>query len=166
MHLQKFNVQQVSRDSNVKADQLAYLASESLPENNITRNEAGTPAFKATNSSDPKEAKVVRCRAARYIIQNDVLDKRSFIHPILWCLSEEDEAYHVLRKIHEGICGNHSGKIALAHKAFRAGYYWPTMAQDAHNIVKSCKKCQQFANVPRSLPDDLTSIFTPWPFDQ
>ena len=36
------------------------------------------------------------------------------------------------------------------------------MAQDAYNMVKGCKKCQQFANVLRSPLEDLTSIFTPW----
>ncbi|XP_059455331.1 uncharacterized protein LOC132185592 [Corylus avellana] len=156
--------------------------SESPPGEKTTISESKTPAIEDHQASrytlfksvvkylvegnlqeNPAKAKAVRCRASRYLIQNDVLYKRSFIHPLLRCLSN-NEADNVLREIHEGICGNHSGKRSLAHKALRAGYCWPTMAQDAHDMVKNCKKSQQFANVPKSPPEDLTSIFTPWPF--
>ncbi|GFZ06995.1 hypothetical protein Acr_18g0011650 [Actinidia rufa] len=54
----------------------------------------------------------------------------SLTGPLLRCLRPE-EAEYVLREIHEGICGNHSGARSLAKKIIRQGYFWPTMERDA-----------------------------------
>ncbi|KAB2626974.1 hypothetical protein D8674_020592 [Pyrus ussuriensis x Pyrus communis] len=40
----------------------------------------------------------------------------------------------------EVVCGDHAGSRSLAHKAFRQGYYWPTLHQDAIRISRSCDK--------------------------
>jgi len=69
-----------------------------------------------------------------------------------------------MREIHEGICGNHSGARMLAHKATRAGYYWPSMSKDAARVVKYCDKCQIFSKVLNSHPEMFTAITSPWPF--
>ncbi|XP_057247594.1 uncharacterized protein LOC130589952 [Beta vulgaris subsp. vulgaris] len=50
-----------------------------------------------------------------------------------------------MEEIHEGVCGNHIGGKALALKALRAGFYWPSMLSDAQGYVKRCDKCQKFA---------------------
>ena len=60
-----------------------------------------------------------------------------------------DEANYVLRKVHEGACGNHSGVRSLVHKVVCASYYWPTVQADAKAYVKVCDQCQRFSNVPR-----------------
>ena len=60
-----------------------------------------------------------------------------------------DEANYVLREVHEGACGNHSGARSLIHKVVREGYYWPTVQADAKAYVKVCDQCQRFSNVPR-----------------
>ena len=70
----------------------------------------------------------------------DVLYKRGLSHPYLRCLVLEKKEY-VMREVHEGICGNHSGARSLVHKLIRAGYYWPTMQKDAQAYVKTCNKC-------------------------
>uniref|UniRef100_A0A2N9HLG9 Integrase catalytic domain-containing protein n=1 Tax=Fagus sylvatica TaxID=28930 RepID=A0A2N9HLG9_FAGSY len=55
---------------------------------------------------------------------------------------------YVMREIHEGICGDHSGARALQRKIVRAGYYyWPSLKADACKFVQSCDKCQRFANL-------------------
>ena len=64
--------------------------------------------------------------------------------PYLRCL-RPDEADYVLREIHEGVYGNHSGKMSLAQKALRQGYYRPTMQKDSVELVQKCDKCQRFA---------------------
>ena len=94
------------------------------------------------------EAKRLRVWLARYVILNDVLYKRGFSQPYLRCLSL-DEANYVLREVHKGACGNHSGARSLIHKVVRAGYYWPTIQADAKAYVKVCDQCQQFSNIPR-----------------
>ena len=60
------------------------------------------------------------------------------------------EAYYILKEVHEGCCGHHLGARALAHKAFRIGYYWPTITEDARIMVQRCEKCQKFA--PNIIP--------------
>ncbi|KAK4382886.1 hypothetical protein Sango_2830100 [Sesamum angolense] len=41
------------------------------------------------------------------------------------------EGMHVLKEVHCSCCGAHAGTWALANKALRTGYFWPTMKQDA-----------------------------------
>ena len=88
-----------------------------------------------------------------------------FSRPHLRCLLPK-EANYVIREVHEGVCGNHSGARSLAHKLTRAGYYWPSLLHDATQYVKTCDKCQRFANVPRIPPEEITPITSPWPFAQ
>ena len=59
---------------------------------------------------------------------------------MLRCL-ESDEVKYALAEIHGGSNGHHMGGKALARKALRAGYYWPTMKQDAMDMVKTCESC-------------------------
>ena len=80
---------------------------------------------------DEKDAaRRLKVRATRFVLINDTLYKRGFSQPYLRCLSH-GEAEYVMREVHEGICGNHSGARSLVHKLIRAGYYWPTMLTDA-----------------------------------
>ena len=63
-----------------------------------------------------KEAvRKLKVKAARFVLIKDVLYKISFSRPYLRCLGNE-EADYVIRKVHEGICGNHSGSRSLVHK--------------------------------------------------
>ena len=76
------------------------------------------------------------------------------------------EADYILRKIHEGMRGYHIGAKTLASKALRQGYLWPTMTKDAKEIVKRCQVCQIHGNLPHCPPELLTSVVSPWPFQQ
>ena len=102
---------------------------------------------------------------SRFVLIKDVLYKRGFSQPYLRCLGQE-EADYVMREVHEGICGNHSGARSLVHKLIRAGYYWPTMVKDAQAYVQSCDKCQRFSNFIRQPSEELTPMMAPWPFAQ
>ena len=93
---------------------------------------------------DKKEARKIKMRSARYTLSGDTLYKRGYTLPLLKCLSKTEGEY-VLREIHEGICGSHMGSRMLAHKAVRAGYYWPKMNGDSAALVRHCDKCQRFA---------------------
>ena len=80
---------------------------------------------------DEKDAvRKLKVQASQFVLIKDVLYKRDFSRPFLRCLGLE-EAKYVMRKVHEGICGNHLGARSLVHKLIRAGYYWPTMQKDA-----------------------------------
>ena len=109
------------------------------------------------------EARKLRVKAARYVLMDEVLYKRGFSQPYLRCLAP-DEVNYVLREVHEGACGNHSGAKSLIQEVVHAGYYWPTVQVDAKAYVKVCDQCQQFSNVPRQPSEYLTSMMAPWPF--
>ena len=48
----------------------------------------------------------------------------------------------------------------------RQGYYWPTILKDATDLVKKCRICQEHAKISRLPSEPLTSITSPWPFQQ
>ena len=114
---------------------------------------------------DKDEARRLRIKAAKYVLIDKVLYKRGFSQPYLRCLAP-DESNYVLREVHDGACGNHSGARALVHKVVRVGYYWPIIQADAKAYVKVCDQCQHFNNVPRQSPEYLTLMMASWPFAQ
>ena len=63
-------------------------------------------------------------------------------------------------------CGNHIGARTLAGKVLREGYYWPTMLRDATDLVRKCKICQEHAKISHLPSEPLTSVTSPWPFQQ
>ena len=98
---------------------------------------------------DEKEvARKLKVQATRFVLIKDILYKRGFSRPYLRCLGNE-KADYVMREVHEGICGNHSGSRSLVHKLVQARYYWPTMQKDVEAYVKTCDKCQRFSNIIR-----------------
>ena len=122
-------VQQIENEENWMTPIVSYLKDGKLPEGK-------------------DKARKLRVRATRYFLMDKVLYKRGFSQPHLRCLAP-NEANYVLREVHEGACGNHSGARSLIHKVVRAGYYWPTVQADAKAYVKACDQCQQFSNVRR-----------------
>jgi hypothetical protein len=76
----------------------------------------------------------------------------------------ENETNLVILEVHEGVCGSHIGGRALSAKLLRAGYYWPTMVNDCVEFVKKCDKCQRFSDKKHATAQELTSVFSPWPF--
>uniref|UniRef100_A0A2N9F9R7 Uncharacterized protein n=1 Tax=Fagus sylvatica TaxID=28930 RepID=A0A2N9F9R7_FAGSY len=111
------------------------------------------------------EARRLKVRASRFLMLQGTLYKRGFSLPYLRCLAP-DEANYVMREIHEGVCGDHSGARALQRKIVRAGYYWPSMKADTYQFVQHCDKCQRFANLLHSPPMELVPMTAPWPFAQ
>jgi hypothetical protein len=102
-------------------------------------------------------------KARRFTIVNGALYRRGFTLPLLKYISPEEGNY-IIWQIHEGICRSHSGARILAHKVVKAGFYWPSMSKDSMAIVWNCDKCQQFANITKQPPEELSSISSPWPF--
>ena len=83
---------------------------------------------------DKEEARKFRIRATKFVLVDEMLYKRGFSQPYLKCLTL-DKSNYVLRDIHEGACGNHSGARTLLHKTIRAGYYWLSMQANAKYYV-------------------------------
>ena len=69
-----------------------------------------------------------------------------------------------MAKLHEGICGSHVGGRSLASKVIRAGFFWPTVKEDCARHAQRCKQCQKHADWHKAPPEELRSIYSPWPF--
>ena len=90
---------------------------------------------------EQEEAEKVARRSALYQFVDDVLYKRRPNGVKLKCIPRE-EGLEQLAEIHGGIGGAHRGARALAGKAFRQGFFWPTALQDATTLVTKCEACQ------------------------
>ena len=96
-------MQEINVEKNWTTSLIVYLKSGILP-----------------NGKDAERK--LKVQASRFVLIRDVLYKRGFSRLYLRCLSH-DEADYVMREVHEGIYGNHSGAQSLVHKLIQAGYY-------------------------------------------
>ena len=152
----------IPREQNTEADQLAKSASSSISDDQVkivkqsslqttevnpihTEISWMTPIIsylqRGILPDDRHEARRLKVRASYFFMLQGILYKRSFSLPYLRCLAP-NEAKYVMREIHEGICGNHSGARALQRKIVRASYYWPSMQANANRFVQHYDKCQ------------------------
>nr|GEX84253.1 reverse transcriptase domain-containing protein [Tanacetum cinerariifolium] len=80
------------------------------------------------------------------------------------------EANDILKACHEGPTGGHHGTNFTAKKVFDVGFFWPTIYQDAHNLVKSCDSCQRQGKISQrdEMPQNVIQvcdIFDVWGID-
>ncbi|CAN1313709.1 Transposon Tf2-6 polyprotein [Linum perenne] len=186
-------IHQVAREDNVHADALSKLATalsfedgrmitvdnEKEGECMVISDQANTtpPAalptdwrapirtFIETDSlpADRALATKVRRRAARCILLDGEMYRKSSAGPYLRCLNDK-EASFTLREIHQGVCGMHIGAKSLEKNVLLQGYYWPTIRRDSEELVKRCHKCQLFANTHHLPSTALQPVVSPWPF--
>ena len=90
---------------------------------------------------DKNKVRLLRLKAARYILYDVQLYRRGFSTPLLNYVDLEEGNY-ILREIHEEVYDNHARGQSLAHKALRQGYFWPTLRIDAIAFVRKYDKCQ------------------------
>ncbi|XP_026400604.1 uncharacterized protein LOC113296515 [Papaver somniferum] len=100
-----------------------------------------------TLPTELKKARKIQLRAGRYDLHDGVLYEKSFLGPLLRCLSRE-EGHRILKDIHYEDVGNHSGMRSLADKAKMQGYYWPQMIRDAARMSRRCEECQRHRRPP------------------
>jgi hypothetical protein len=123
-HFKGYSGQHIPRDDNNEADKLAKAA--------------------ARNQEMPPDV--------FFEIINGELYKSRVTEPWLRCITSE-KGLELLKEIHSGFCGAHIGTRALAGKAIKQGFYWPTINIDAKAPVRQCEACQKMIN-----PQNLTSI--------
>nr|KYP50706.1 Retrotransposable element Tf2 [Cajanus cajan] len=166
----EFSIKHVPREQNTRADLLSKLASTKKPgqHRTIIQETLHSPSLddKTVNVNDSEElgwmtdiwnylkdgalptdkdeARKVRMRSAKFTIIDD----------------------YVVKEIHHGVCGMHSGARSMAARVLRAGYYWPTLKSDCQNYIQKCKECQQFGNAHRQPPEALHHMMAAWPFSQ
>ncbi|XP_071694275.1 uncharacterized protein [Rutidosis leptorrhynchoides] len=161
-HFEHFELSQVPRSQNKKADALSKLAAlkfshfqkqvwvEELPSKSIDNDlmvasvEEEQPNWMEpilqyirndTLPSDSREARLVRERAPMYIIQNGILYRKSYCGPMMRCVGLI-EAEMIVDEVHNGVCALHSTYKTIAAKIMRMGYFWPSLYRDVAKIVK------------------------------
>nr|GEZ68963.1 DNA-directed DNA polymerase [Tanacetum cinerariifolium] len=80
------------------------------------------------------------------------------------------EAHDILKTCHEGPTGGHHDANFIAKKVFDAGFFWPTIYRDAHNLVNSCDICQRQGKISQrdEIPQNVIQvceIFDVWGID-
>ena len=118
----------------------------------MTQDMLKTPRM-STYADTPEEGRQMQVRLFRH----------GFSHPILTCVSG-DECTRIMAELHEGICGSHVGGRSLASKVIRAGFFWPTVKEDCARHAQRCKQCQKHVDWHKAPPEELRSIYSPWPF--
>nr|KYP52486.1 Retrovirus-related Pol polyprotein from transposon 297 family [Cajanus cajan] len=138
----EFSIKHVPRGQNARADLLSKLASTKRPgqHRTIIQETLHSPSLddkivnvndseelgwmadiwnylkEGTLPKDKDEARKVRMRSAKFIIIDDELFKRGISTPLLKCLTTSQAAY-VVKEIHQGICGMHSGACSMAARS-------------------------------------------------
>ncbi|GJW36539.1 reverse transcriptase domain-containing protein [Tanacetum coccineum] len=80
------------------------------------------------------------------------------------------EANDILKACHEGPTGGHHSANLTTRKVFDAGFFWPTIYQDAHTMIKSCDTCQRQGKISQrdEMPQNaiqVCEIFDVWGID-
>ncbi|XP_060190505.1 uncharacterized protein LOC132619694 [Lycium barbarum] len=107
--------------------------------------------------SDAKELRALRTKTARFCLVDGHLYRRSFHGPLARYLGLGEIDY-VMREIHEGTCGNHSGADSLVRNLIREGYYWNEMEEDAKAFARKCNECQRHAPSIHQPGEELHSV--------
>jgi hypothetical protein len=80
-----------------------------------------------TDARSAEAARVMR-RCKGFILVDSKLYRRGARSGVLIkCVTKED-GYDILWEIHESVCGNHAALRTLVGKAYRAGFWWPTVS--------------------------------------
>jgi transposase InsO family protein len=112
---------------------------------------------------DQTEAWRIACRAKAFVLINGELYKRGAASILMRCILG-DQGREQLRGIHAGTCGHHAGPRTLVGKAFRQGFYWPTVVADSKDIVRRCEGCQFYTRQTHLPAQALQTIPVMWPF--
>nr|GEZ13919.1 reverse transcriptase domain-containing protein [Tanacetum cinerariifolium] len=71
------------------------------------------------------------------------------------------KAFDILKACHEGPTGGHHGANFTAKKVFDAGFFWPTIYKDAHDLVKSCDSSQRQGKISQrdEMPQNVIQVY-------
>ncbi|GJX73116.1 reverse transcriptase domain-containing protein [Tanacetum coccineum] len=80
------------------------------------------------------------------------------------------EALDILEACHNGPTGGHHGANLTAKKVFDAGFFWPSIYKDTHELVKNCDSCQRQGKISQKdeMPQNsiqVCEIFDVWGID-
>lgn len=121
--------------------------------------------FTSGDTADRAKAAKLRNRALQYQLNDGVLYRKTYLGPLLRCV-DPSEANYLIREIHAGICGIHTGPRAVVAKILNAGYYWPGMHASAEHELRKCFTCQKHAPLTIRPKNNLIPVYAAWPFQK
>nr|GEY66903.1 hypothetical protein [Tanacetum cinerariifolium] len=77
---------------------------------------------------------------------------------------KKQEAFDILKACHEGPSGGHHGANLTAKKVFDAGFFWPSIYRDAHEMIKTCDICQRQGKISQrdEMPHNTVDYLSKW----
>ena len=103
---------------------------------------------------------MIKQKADKYFMKGDQLYRMSFQGKVLRSLGS-NEAEEVLREIHAGDCGGHSGGRRLLEQLVSMEYFWPTLENDSMEFVRCCEACQKLGNLIHAPVVEMGSFTSP-----
>ncbi|XP_071739838.1 uncharacterized protein [Rutidosis leptorrhynchoides] len=185
-----FEIKQIPRNRNKKADALSKLASllydhftkkvmvevlerKSTEEDThmatITTEEECwmTPFIRyltdGTLPEDKLQARRIRMQAPMYYFKNGILYRKSFTEPYLRCVGLT-QAKEIIWEMHEEAFSTHSGYRTIVSRIKRMGYFWPHMYRDTYDLIVNYEACQIHAPINRSPRRNMITVHAAWPF--
>ncbi|XP_071714632.1 uncharacterized protein [Rutidosis leptorrhynchoides] len=184
-----FEIKQIPRNHNKKADALSKLASmlydyftkkvmvevlerKSTEEDTlmatIEKEDCWMTPFiqylnEGTLLDEKLEARRIQMRAPMYHFQDGILYSKSVTKSYFRCV-EPTQYKEIIQEMHDGACSTHSCYRTVVSRIKRMGYFWPHMYRDIYDLIVNCKAYQIHAPVNKSPRRYMIPIHTAWPF--
>nr|GFA42121.1 reverse transcriptase domain-containing protein [Tanacetum cinerariifolium] len=100
-------------------------------------------------------------RDARHYFWDDPYLFRTCVDQIIRRCVAGKEAIDILNACHSGPTGGHYGANYTAKKVFDSGFYWPSIYEDAFELVKRCESCQRQGKISQKdeMPQNFIQIY-------
>ncbi|GAU50359.1 hypothetical protein TSUD_409320 [Trifolium subterraneum] len=154
-------VKHVPREHNAREDVLSKLAS-------TRRKKAGNQSLIQETLTKPSIEKAVE------VMHICAIDDQSWMAPVYNFLksntlpADAKEATKIRKRAFSYVLLDDKlyrrGFSIPLLKSLRAGYYWPTMQNDAKDHVLKCDKCQRHGDMHIAPANELKTLISPWPF--
>nr|GEW26352.1 reverse transcriptase domain-containing protein [Tanacetum cinerariifolium] len=71
------------------------------------------------------------------------------------------EAFEILKACHEGPTGGHHGANLTSKKVSDAGFFWPSIYHDGHDLIKTYDTCQRQRKISQrdEMPQNTIQVF-------
>jgi hypothetical protein len=97
-------------------------------------------------------------RSKQYLLVDGILMRKNAKEEVLMKCITREAGIQLLYEIHSGTCDNHAASRTLVSKAFRAGFYWPSVVADAEKLVCRYDGCQFFTKRIHVLAHEIQTI--------
>jgi hypothetical protein len=117
-----------------------------------------------TGYNDRTENEWLMRHSKQYLLVDGILMRKNAKEGVLMKCITREAGIQLLHEIHIGTCGNHTASQTLVGKAFRIGFYWPSVMADAEKLVCRCDGCQFFTKRIHVPAHEIQTIPASWPF--